>query len=255
MTGRKFFVGGNFKMNGTQDSLKSIVKVLNEAELDPKAEVVIAPPALYLLPIQEYAKKHILVAAQNGYLEKSGAFTGEISFDQLVDAKIPYVILGHSERRSLFHEDSELVGLKTGAALAAKLSVIACIGETLSERESDKTLAVVQSQLEGIKKGIEKYGQSWDNVVVAYEPVWAIGTGKVATPQQAQEVHKAIREWFAKAVNPKVAESIRIIYGGSVSGKNCDELSREPDIDGFLVGGASLKPEFVQIVNSGKSKL
>lgn len=203
-----------------------------------------------------------------------------------MDAKIPYVILGHSERRSLFNENSEFVGLKTGAALAAKLSVIACIGETLAERESDKTLQVVESQLEGIKNGIEKYGQTWDNVVVAYEPVWAIGTGKVATPQQAQEVHKAIRAWFAKKVDPKVAESIRIIYGGSVSGKNCEELckhpcwvhtvcrqpiwnywlyhiftyplllvvAREPDIDGFLVGGASLKPEFVQIVNSGSGK-
>lgn len=255
MTSRKFFVGGNFKMNGTHDSLKDIVKVLNDAQLDPNAEVVIAPPALYLLPVRDFAKKEILVGAQNGYYEKSGAFTGEISFDQLVDAKIPYVILGHSERRSLFHEDSQFVGVKTGAALAAGLSVIACIGETLSERESDKTLSVVESQLEGIKSGIEKYGQSWKNVVVAYEPVWAIGTGKVATPQQAQEVHKAIRAWFAKKVDQKVAESIRIIYGGSVNGKNCDELSREVDIDGFLVGGASLKPEFVQIVNAGKSKL
>lgn len=145
-----------------------------------------------------------------------------------MDAKIPYVILGHSERRSLFNENSEFVGLKTGAALAAKLSVIACIGETLAERESDKTLQVVESQLEGIKNGIEKYGQTWDNVVVAYEPVWAIGTGKVATPQQAQEVHKAIRAWFAKKVDPKVAESIRIIYGGSVSGKNCEELCKHP---------------------------
>ncbi|MBW0490941.1 hypothetical protein O181_030656 [Austropuccinia psidii MF-1] len=242
-------------MNGTLDSLQEIVKVLNDADLNPNAEVVIAPPALYLLPVRDAAKKGIQVGAQNGYLEKSGAFTGEISFSQLVDAKIPYVILGHSERRALFHEDSDFVGAKTGAALAANLSVIACIGESLSERESGKTIPVVESQLEGIKKGIEKHGQKWDRVVVAYEPVWAIGTGKVATPQQAQEVHKAIREWFKVNVNVEVSDTIRIIYGGSVNGKNCEELSREQDIDGFLVGGASLKPEFVQIVNSVKSKL
>ncbi|CAH7684855.1 triosephosphate isomerase [Phakopsora pachyrhizi] len=255
MAPRKFFVGGNFKMNGTLESLQQLVKHLNESDLDPNAEVVVAPPALYLLPVRDVAKKNILVGAQNGYLEKSGAFTGEISFHQLVDAKIPYVILGHSERRSLFHEDSEFVGNKTGAALATNLSVIACIGESLSEREANRTIQVVESQLEGIKKGIEKHSQTWDRVVVAYEPVWAIGTGKVATPQQAQEVHKAIREWFKKNVDPKTSETIRIIYGGSVNGNNCGELSREHDIDGFLVGGASLKPEFVQIVNSGKAKL
>lgn len=133
--------------------------------------------------------------------------------------------------------------------------MIACIGESLSEREADKTLQVVESQLEGIKKGITKHNQTWDRVVVAYEPVWAIGTGKVATPQQAQEVHHAIRGWFKKHVDAKTSETIRIIYGGSVNGKNCEELAREADIDGFLVGGASLKPEFIQIINSGKSKL
>jgi len=242
-------------MNGTLESLKELVKSFNDADLDSNTEVVIAPPALYLLPVKDTAKSAIQVAAQNAYFEKSGAFTGEISVSQLVDAKISWVILGHSERRSLFHEDSEFVGNKTGAALAANLSVIACIGETLAEREANKTVAVVESQLEGIKKGLAKHGQSWDRVVVAYEPVWAIGTGKVATPQQAQETHKAIREWFKKNVDTKTADSIRIIYGGSVNGKNCEELAREVDIDGFLVGGASLKPEFVQIINSGKAKL
>ncbi|PLW33447.1 hypothetical protein PCANC_17870 [Puccinia coronata f. sp. avenae] len=255
MATRKFFVGGNFKMNGTLDSLQQLVKSFNDAELDSNTEVVVSPPALYLMAVRDTVKKNIQVGAQNGYLEKSGAFTGEISFTQLIDAKIPWVILGHSERRSLFHEDSEFVGAKTGAAVAANLSVIACIGESLAEREADKTLQVVESQLDGIKKGLAKHGQSWDRIVVAYEPVWAIGTGKVATPQQAQEVHKAIREWFKKHVDANTAESIRIIYGGSVNGKNCEELAREVDIDGFLVGGASLKPEFVQIINSGKAKL
>lgn len=241
-------------MNGTLESLRQLVKSFNDADLDSNTEVVIAPPALYLLPIKDVAKKEIQVAAQNGYLEKSGAFTGEISFHQLIDAKISWVILGHSERRSLFHEDSEFVGAKTGAALAANLSVIACIGESLSEREANKTLEVVEAQLDGIKKGLEKHNQTWEKVVVAYEPVWAIGTGKVATPQQAQEVHQSIREWLKKNVDAKTSDALRIIYGGSVNGKNCEELAREQDIDGFLVGGASLKPEFVQIINSGKVK-
>ncbi|POW12717.1 hypothetical protein PSTT_04405 [Puccinia striiformis] len=267
MAPRKFFVGGNFKMNGTLESLEKLVTSFNDADLDPNAEVVIAPPALYLMPLRDTAKKTIQVGAQNGYLEKSGAFTGEIcrkstrsfweSFDHYVKFNHQILICCSPLRTNhrLFHEDSEFVGAKTGAALATNLSVIACIGESLSEREADKTLSVVESQLEGIKNGIAKHGQSWDRVVVAYEPVWAIGTGKVATPQQAQEVHKSIREWFKKNVDAKTAESIRIIYGGSVNGKNCEELAREVDIDGFLVGGASLKPEFVQIINSGKSKL
>jgi triosephosphate isomerase len=124
----------------------------------------------------------------------------------------------------LFHEDSELIGDKTGAALAANLSVIACTGESLSQREADITLQVVESQLDGIKKGLAKHGQSWDRIVVAYDPVWATRTGKIPTPQQAQEVHKAIREWFKKNVDAKTSESIRIIYGGSVNGKNCEKL-------------------------------
>ncbi|KAI9625004.1 hypothetical protein H4Q26_016571 [Puccinia striiformis f. sp. tritici PST-130] len=247
MAPRKFFVGGNFKMNGTLESLEKLVTSFNDADLDPNAEVVIAPPALYLMPLRDTAKKTIQVGAQNGYLEKSGAFTGEISFTQLIDAKIPWVILGHSERRSLFHEDSEFVGAKTGAALATNLSVIACIGESLSEREADKTLSVVESQLEGIKTGspsMANPGTEW----------WSLmSPSGLSVP--AQEVHKSIREWFKKNVDAKTAESIRIIYGGSVNGKNCEELAREVDIDGFLVGGASLKPEFVQIINSGKSKL
>lgn len=166
-------------------------------------------------------------------------------FHQLADEKIPYVILGHSERRAIFHETSEFVGEKTGAALKFGLSVIACVGEKLEDREADKTSAVVRSQLEGIKAGIEKAGQGWEKVVIAYEPVWAIGTGKVATPDQAQEVHKDIRAWLKESVGANEADATRIIYGGSVNGKNSGELAREADIDGFLVGGASLKPEFV----------
>jgi len=228
-----------------------LVKVLNAAELDPLTEVVVAPPALYIIPLLETIRKDIKVSAQNCYVKSSGAFTGEISPIQLVNAGVPYVILGHSERRTLFHETSALVAEKTRAALDASLSVILCIGETLQERESGQTTKVVEAQLQAavdlLKEG------DWSKIVIAYEPVWAIGTGKVATSAQAQETHADIRSYLFKAVSPAVAESTRIIYGGSVNAKNCRELATQPDVDGFLVGGASLKPEFVDIVNAKKA--
>jgi len=191
------------------------------------------------------------VAAQNCYVKPSGAFTGEISPIQLVNAGVPYVILGHSERRTLFHETSVLVAEKTRAALDASLSVILCIGETLQERESGQTTKVVETQLQAAVDVLNE--GDWSKIVVAYEPVWAIGTGKVATSAQAQETHADIRAYLSKAVSSAVAENTRIIYGGSVNAKNCKELATQPDVDGFLVGGASLKPEFVDIVNAKKA--
>ena len=158
---------------------------------------------------------------------------------------IPYVILGHSERRSLCGETEDTVGTKVGYALKQGLKVIACIGETLQQRESGDMYTVLERQLGPIKNAID----DWSNVVVAYEPVWAIGTGVVATPEQAQEVHKYVRAWIAEHVDPTVADQVRIIYGGSVNAKNCAELKGMADIDGFLVGGASLKAEeFIRIV-------
>jgi len=234
----------------TRKDKLALVKVLNDAELDPAVEVVVSPPALYLIPLAESIRKDIKIAAQNCYFKDSGAFTGEISPAQLVDAQIPYVILGHSERRTLFHETSEEVAQKTSAALAKGLSIILCIGETLHEREAGETGKVCQSQLKAVVDVLKE--SDWSKIVIAYEPVWAIGTGKVATPQQAQEAHADIRSFLSKAVSSAVADSTRIIYGGSVNGGNCKELSTLPDVDGFLVGGASLKPEFVQIVNSKK---
>jgi triosephosphate isomerase len=242
---RQFFVGGNFKMNGTVEMIKSLVNQLNDANLSGKTEVVVAPPALYLLHVQEHLKAPAQVAAQNAYVCASGAYTGEISPHQLADAKVPWVILGHSERRSLFGDTDKLVADKTKAALEAGLSVILCIGESLEEREKGDTIKVVERQLEAVAAVLKP--EDWSKIVVAYEPVWAIGTGKVATAQQAQEVHKDVRSWLSKRVSPQVAEKTRIIYGGSVSGKNCVELSKEADVDGFLVGGASLKPEFIDI--------
>ncbi|WFD34973.1 triose-phosphate isomerase [Malassezia cuniculi] len=244
---RTFFVGGNWKMNGSVEQYRSLIKHLVEAKLDEKAEVVISPPALYLLPSKELvANSPIELSAQNAYFKPSGAFTGEISVAQLKDAGIPWVILGHSERRSIFGESDELIAEKTKAALEAGLKVILCVGETLEQREKNESIDVVIRQLETATKGLS----SWDNIVIAYEPVWAIGTGKVATEAQAQEVHAAIREWLGKAVDSQTASSVRIIYGGSVAAKNSRQLAEQKDIDGFLVGGASLKPEFVDIVNS-----
>lgn len=162
------------------------------------------------------------------------------------DVGATWVIIGHSERRQIFGETDELIAQKTVHALEQGLKVIACIGETLQEREAGQTETVVFRQTKALADAIK----DWSNVVVAYEPVWAIGTGKTATPEQAQEVHGALRKWIADNVSADVASALRIQYGGSVTATNCKELASQPDIDGFLVGGASLKPEFVQIVNA-----
>jgi len=235
----------------TREQKKSIVKILNEADVDPNTEVVIAPPTLYILPLAESLRKDFKVAAQNAYIKASGAFTGEISPAQLADAQIPYVILGHSERRTLFGETSEFVAQKTKVAIDTGLSVILCIGETLAEREAGKCTEVVETQLQAAVKLTKE--ADWSKIVIAYEPVWAIGTGKVATTAQAQEAHNDIRKFLRQAVSPAVAENTRVIYGGSVSAANCCELAKQPDVDGFLVGGASLKPEFANIINSRRA--
>jgi triosephosphate isomerase len=248
---RQFFVGGNFKMNPvSRDAKQKLVKTLNDATLDPNTEVVIAPPSLYLIPVLDLLRKDVKVSAQNCHAKTSGAFTGEISPAQLVDSGVLYVILGHSERRTLFAETSADVATKTRAALDAGLRVILCVGETLTEREAGRTQQVVEEQLQAVVKLLKP--ADWSHIVVAYEPVWAIGTGKVATAAQAQEVHADTRKYLASAVDAGVGENTRIIYGGSVTAANCKELATQPDVDGFLVGGASLKPEFVDIVNARK---
>lgn len=172
------------------------------------------------------------------------------SVEMLVNLNIPWVILGHSERRLILNESNEFVGDKVAYALSQGLKVIACVGETLEQRESGSTMAVVAAQTKAIAERV----LNWDNIVLAYEPVWAIGTGKVATPAQAQEVHTELRKWLHENTGPEVAASVRIIYGGSVNGKNCKELAAQPDVDGFLVGGASLKPEFIDIIASSTVK-
>ncbi|KAF8585095.1 Triosephosphate isomerase [Ramaria rubella] len=253
MSPRRFFVGGNFKMNPSNiETKKALVESLNQANLDPSVEVVIAPPCLYLIPVLELLRKDVKVAAQNSHDKPSGAYTGEISASQLHDAGVPFVILGHSERRTLYHETSLLVAEKTKTAIEAGLTAILCVGETLEQREAGQTAQVVEAQLDAVVKVLKE--SDWSKIVIAYEPVWAIGTGKVATSTQAQEAHHDIRTYISKAVSHAVAESVRIIYGGSVNAKNAPESAAQPDVDGFLVGGASLKPEFADIVNAGKVK-
>jgi len=241
---RKFFVGGNWKMNNNKQSNKELLDSLKG--LSPDVEVVVGVPAIYLDSVQQSKPSNIEVAAQNCYKVAKGAFTGEISPDMIKDIGVKWVILGHSERRNVFGESDQLIGEKVGHALDQGLKVIACIGELLEERESGKTNEVVFRQMNAIKPHVK----DWNNVVVAYEPVWAIGTGKTASPAQAQEVHQDLRKWLADNVSGDVANSVRIIYGGSVTAANCKELAKEKDIDGFLVGGASLKTEFIQIVNA-----
>jgi len=236
-------------MNGSKASIDELVKMLNEKGLNPKTEVVVAPPAIYLSYVHDKIDPKIGVSAQNCYKVEKGAFTGEISPAMIKDFGCQWVILGHSERRHVFKEPNELIGEKVGFALASGMHLIPCVGEKIEEREAGKTEEVCFSQMKAIADNV-KNTADWQRVVIAYEPVWAIGTGKVATPAQAQEVHKSLREWVAKNVGADVAKSLRILYGGSVTAENCKELARQADVDGFLVGGASLKPEFINIINA-----
>ncbi|KAH3671573.1 hypothetical protein OGAPHI_000276 [Ogataea philodendri] len=243
---RQFFVGGNFKMNGSKESIQTIVKNLNSASLPSNVEVVIAPPAPYLFWASEHNKQSTVeISAQNCFDKASGAYTGEISAVSLKDLGIPWVILGHSERRTIFKETDELIASKTKFALDSGLKVILCIGETLEEKKAGKTLEVCKRQL----KAVTDVVSDWTNIVIAYEPVWAIGTGLAATAEDAQEIHKDIREYLSTVIGSQ-SESVRILYGGSVSGKNAKDFKDKTDVDGFLVGGASLKPEFVDIIKS-----
>jgi triosephosphate isomerase len=244
--GRKFFVGGNWKMNGSKEEIKSIVDGLNAAPLNADTDIVVSPPACYLEYTKGLVSSKIHTAGQNCYKVGKGAYTGDLSPQMLLDCGADWVILGHSERRNVFGEDDDLIAEKVRFALEAGLGVIACIGEKLEEREAGKTEEVVFKQMAAIAAKVS----NWDKVVIAYEPVWAIGTGKTATPQQAQDVHAQLRKWLKEKVSEGVANSTRIIYGGSVTGGNCRELAQSADIDGFLVGGASLKPEFVEIINA-----
>ncbi|KAJ3095229.1 triosephosphate isomerase, partial [Phlyctochytrium planicorne] len=206
-----WLVGGNWKLNGGRALVDTLVTGLNGAKWSENVEVVIAPPAPYLDLVRSKLRKDVGVSAQNVYVEKKGAFTGENSVDFLLDLGIEWTLIGHSERREIFGESDELLGKKTAVAIASGVKVIFCIGEKLEHREANITNDVIFRQLKALASAISL--DAWKNIVIAYEPVWAIGTGKVATPQQAQEVHADIRKWLSANVSPAVAESTRILYG------------------------------------------
>ncbi len=239
MANRKYLIAGNWKLNAGGAAGLELAAAVAKHTKGVAAEVVVAPPFTALAAVaQELDGSQVEVAAQNLYPKDSGAFTGEVSAPMLLEAGCKWVILGHSERRQFFGETDAQVRDKVVASLTAGLIPIACIGETLPEREAGQTLEVVFRQLDAFADVLAQrpgYG------VIAYEPVWAIGTGKVASPAQAQEVHQAIRQRLA-ALSPELGETTRILYGGSVKADNAKELLGCPDIDGALVGGASLDP-------------
>jgi triosephosphate isomerase len=248
---RKKIIAGNWKMNKTVAEAVAFVAAIKPDLTGFKSvDVVVCPPFTALKPVSDLlTDTHVDLGAQNMCWEKSGAFTGEISAEMLRELYCHYVILGHSERRQFFSETDEMVNRKARAALAANLHPIVCVGETLQQREAGAMQKVVTTQVRGSLAGIPAHDML--NVVVAYEPVWAIGTGKTATPGQAQEVHALIRATLAELLDESVAQSVRIQYGGSIKASNARELFRLPDVDGGLVGGASLEANsFIEIVKA-----
>jgi triosephosphate isomerase len=242
-------IAGNWKLNNNREESVELVSRLKEMISDvEQVEVVVAPPYTALCSVADVIKgSNIFLSAQNTFWEESGAFTGEISPSMLKDIGCQYTIIGHSERRLYFGETNETVNKRLKAALNASLIPIVCVGETLEEREAEKTFAVIDQQ---IKEGlIDLSSHDMERAVLAYEPVWAIGTGKTATPDQAQEVHHYIRQLIARIFDKEIAGLIRILYGGSVKPENVDQLMAQEDIDGALVGGASLKADsFARII-------
>lgn len=250
---RRTLIAGNWKMNTDRAGAISLAQdVARHANGFDRLDLLICPPSVYLLPVAESVKgSPVAVGAQNMYFEANGAFTGELSAAMLLDAGCKYVILGHSERRHILGESDSDVNKKTRAALAAGLTPIVCVGELLGEREAGQTATVIQRQFEGAFERIEP--DEIDKVVIAYEPVWAIGTGKVATPEQAEEVHADLRRLLAQRYNEQSAGNVRILYGGSVKPGNAGELLSQPNIDGALIGGASLKADdFLGIASAAK---
>jgi len=243
-------IAGNWKMNKTPSEAAALVKDLLPLVADAKADVVVCPTYVCLPAVAEALKgSNVKLGAQNLHFEKSGAFTGEISADMLKELGVEYVIIGHSERRQYFGETDQTVNARTKAALAAGLKPIVCIGETLEEREGGKVEEVLVRQTKGAFDGIDK--DELDNIVIAYEPVWAIGTGRTATSEVANDTIAIVRKTMAELYCPKCAENrVRIQYGGSMNPKNVKELMAMPEIDGGLIGGASLKAvDFSQVVN------
>jgi len=246
-------IAGNWKMNKTIGEAMDLVKALHHGLQYPDAtkfEIIVSPPYTALNKVAEFLKDSFIgVSAQDLFWEDSGAFTGAVSAPMLKDAGAEYVIIGHSERRQIFGETDGAVNKKIKAALAHNLVPIFCMGETLEEREAGKVSTVIGTQFAGGLKDLTS--EQLEKMVIAYEPVWAIGTGKTATPEQAEEVHVMIRQMLAKQFGQATADVVRILYGGSVKPSNSKELLAQPNIDGGLVGGASLKAEdFIGILKN-----
>ena len=245
---RRKIIAGNWKMNMTPSEAVELVNTLKTLVANEEVDVVFCVPAIDIVPVVEAVKgSNIHVGAENMYFEEKGAYTGEISPNMLVDAGVKYVILGHSERREYFGETNEDINKKMHKAFEHGLTPIMCCGESLEQREQGVTMDFIRQQVKVGFLGLA--AEQAKEAVIAYEPIWAIGTGKTATTEQAQEVCKAIRECIAEVYDEATAEAIRIQYGGSVNAATAPELFAQADIDGGLVGGAALKPDFGKIVN------
>ena len=252
MTERTPIIAGNWKMHNTLAESAALITALTKAGNKNHVEIIVAPSYTSLAKVVELANgSEIKVAAQDVHWEDKGAFTSAVSPVQAKDAGATHTLIGHSERRSVFGDTDEILNKKVAAALRHGLTVIFCVGETLEQREAGKTLSVIEEQLKNGLNGFTE--EQLKGLIIAYEPVWAIGTGKTATPDQAQEVHAAIRAYLGKAYSAAFAGATRILYGGSVKDTNVDEIMAKQDVDGALVGGQSLVAEkFARIINYNK---
>ncbi len=248
---RKKIIAGNWKMNKTPSEAVALVELLKPLVQNDDVDVVYCVPAIDIVPVAEAVKgTNVAVGAENFYIEDKGAYTGEISAPMLLDAGVKYVIIGHSERREYFKEDDEFLNKKVKKAFEAGLTPILCCGESLELRERNAYKDWINLQIKADLEGVA--AEQVASMVIAYEPIWAIGTGKTATADQAQEVCAMIRNTIAEIYDTDTAEKVRIQYGGSMNAGNCKELLSKPDIDGGLIGGAALKADFGQIVNYNK---
>ena len=244
---RKPIVAGNWKMNGSTAFAKELVGQLDShVQSLSNVEVVVSPPAVYIAQVIAQANS-IACAAQNLHDAQAGAFTGETSVSMLQDLACQYVLIGHSERREMFGDNAEFVAKKVSAAFAGNIKPILCVGESLEQRKNGQAFAVVKEQVLSALSGLSF---NPDSLVIAYEPIWAIGTGETASPEQAQEVHAYIRQVLADEISAETADKVRILYGGSVNASTAEELFSQQDIDGGLVGGASLKADDFKIICS-----
>tara|TARA_R110002167_G_scaffold34533_13_gene110133 strand:- start:592 stop:1341 length:750 start_codon:yes stop_codon:yes gene_type:complete len=247
---RSKIVAGNWKMNKTLTETEALLTALAAKLPDTRAEVMVAPTYVNLAAsVKQMETSTISVIAQNMHFAESGAYTGEISADMLLDIGIDTVIIGHSERRAYFGEDDALLEKKVNTALAKNMRAMFCFGEELADRKSGNHFAVVEGQLKNALFSLE--ASAWRNIILAYEPVWAIGTGETASPEQAQEMHAFIRKTITEAYDANIANNVSILYGGSVKPSNAEEIFSKPDVDGGLIGGAALvADDFIAIVKA-----